>query len=104
MDALGMPPAGWPELTMDSVRLGCEQILGWRGLSPDRPIEGVGIGGFHSLLRLFHFEQAEQRLVGGVGGMMLDEMQMKHGVDGREITLFNIVKSKRSEERRVGKE
>lgn len=96
-DAFGMPPAEWPELTLDAVRVGCEQILAWRGLSPDSPLEGVGIGGFYSLLRMFHFERAEQTLVGSRGDLMLDEMRMKHGVDGREITLFNLVRSRRDE-------
>jgi hypothetical protein len=92
-DYFGYPPAHWSKTKLDAVASGCEQILQFRGLRPDRPLEGIGIGGFYALLALFHFERVAQAASDAGPGMMLDRMQMKHGVDGREIVLYNKVVS-----------
>ena len=94
MEAFGMPPASWTALELDAVRMGCEQIVRWRGLSPEAPLEGMGIGGFYLLAELFHFTLVGQGVLldGGPGGT-LDAMQMKHSVDGRALTFFNFVKT-----------
>jgi len=65
----------------------------WRGLSPERPLEDVGIDGFYALLQLLHFKLTVQSAFDGGPGMILDEMQMEHVVDSRTITLYNRVKS-----------
>ena len=96
MEAFGMPPASWTALELDTIRVGCEQIVQWRGLSPEAPLEGMGIGGFYLLAEFFHFTLVGQALLldGGLGGM-LDAMFMKHDVDGRALTFFNLVNSSR---------
>jgi hypothetical protein len=37
-DALGQPPVEWQPSTLEAVTRGCEQILRYRGLTPDRPL------------------------------------------------------------------
>ena len=54
------------------------------------PLEGLDIRGFRGLLQLFHFEAVLQSALAlGTGeGYIIDAMQMRHVVDGREITLY----------------
>ncbi len=93
-DALGQPPAEWDPSTIEIVAHGCQQILDGRGLTPERPLEGLGIPGFYKLLQLFHFKPREQVLLGDAPpGMMLDRMEMRHVMDGRAIVLYNLVDS-----------
>lgn len=94
IDAFQFPPAEWSEGTLETIRCGCEQIVQWRGLSPELPLEGLDIRGFRGLLQLFHFEAVLQSALAlGTGeGYIIDAMQMRHVVDGREITLYNRVK------------
>lgn len=91
-DALHLPPAHLPATRLDAIKRGCEQILQFRGVSPDWPLEGIGVDGFYALLRLFHFGTEGHTALGtDTAGVILDEMQMKHLVDGRELTLYNLV-------------
>ena len=91
-DALSLPPADLPATRLDAIKRGCEQILQFRGLRPDRPVESIGVEGFYALLRLFHFRSEQQTaLITEVADLVLDEMRMKHIVDGRELTLYNMV-------------
>ena len=91
-DALHLPLANLPATRLDAIKRGCEQILQFRGLSPDRPLEGIGVGGFYALLRLFHFRSDQHTaLMTETAGVVLDEMQVKHLVDGRGLTLYNMV-------------
>jgi hypothetical protein len=101
-DALQRPPANLPATRLDAIKRGCEQILQFRGLSPDRPLEGIGVDGFYALLRLFHFALDQQAAFGtGAIGSLLDQMKMKHVVDGRELTLYNLVTVKLPSEQRA---
>jgi hypothetical protein len=90
-DYFNLPPEDLPRSRLDVIRSGCEQILLWKGFSAQCPLEGIGIEGFYDLLQLFHFKLAEQAIVDGGGGKILDEMQMEHVVDSRTITLYNLV-------------
>jgi len=92
-DALHLPPAHWPELTLEAVTHGCEQLVQWCGLSSDRPLEGIGVSGFYALLRVFHFEVASHQATESEPGMILDVMHMRHGIESTEITLYNRVRS-----------
>ena len=91
-DALGMPPEKASSHTLDLVEQGCKQILEWRGIAPERPLEGIGINGFYRLIELFHFKVVEQKAIPEADGTFLDEMLIKHVVSGEEMTLFNKVK------------
>lgn len=92
IDAFGYPT---PDMDTDQDRLrhGCAQIVEWRGLSLDRPLEGIGIRGFNSLLLMCHFRCQEQsaHAVAGRPNTFLDTMRMVHLVETREITLYNLV-------------
>jgi hypothetical protein len=90
-DTLGRPPENWEDAKLEELRLGCEQLVAWRGFHPEMPLEGIGIGGFYRLLEVFHFELAQQAAMPGPDGMILDRMMMRHAIDGREVTLYNLV-------------
>ena len=92
-DFFQLPPKDWPQSLLDAVKSGCEQILMWRGLSKDRPLENIGIKGFYALLHLFHFKLKAQAAFDGGSGMFLDKMEMEHVADSRTITLYNNVKT-----------
>ena len=91
-DALHQPPENLPAARLHAIRHGCEQILQYRGLSPERPLEDLGVDGFYALLRLFHFSVAEQAAFRTEEtGKVLDQMKMRHVIHGREVTLYNLV-------------
>jgi hypothetical protein len=101
-DALQQPPENLPATRLHAIEQGCGQILQFQGLSPDRPLEGIGVDGFYALLRLFHFALDEQAAFGtGAIGSILDQMKMKHVVDGRELTLYNLVTVRLPSEQRA---
>ncbi|MEQ1761354.1 MAG: hypothetical protein ABL986_23850 [Vicinamibacterales bacterium] len=91
-DALHQPPSHWPNKKLDAVRLGCEQLLLWCGLSIDQPLEGIGVGGFHALMRVFHFESVSHSTTIVSPGLVVDAMLMRHAVQPeRELVLYNQV-------------
>ncbi len=100
-DALDQPPESWPDTVLDLVRLGCRQLLEWRGLMPDWPFDGVGIGGFYSLLRLFHFGPSLQSalITEEDPDFICDRMEMRHFVTGEVVILFNRVPAPGTEHR-----
>ena len=101
-DALQQPPENLPATRLHAIQRGCDQILQFQGLSPDRPLEGIGVDGFYALLRLFHFELDQQAVLGtGAIETVLDQMKMRHVVDGQELTLYNLVTVKRPSEQRT---
>jgi hypothetical protein len=103
-DALQQPPANLPAARLHAIKRGCEQILQFRGLSADRPLEDLGVDGFYALLRLFHFTLGQQAALGsGADDTILDQMTMRHLVDGRELTLYNKVILKPASDERAGK-
>jgi hypothetical protein len=55
VDALQMPPAGWSAERLAVLQSGSEQIVRWCGVSIDRPLDDLGIGGFYAFVQLFHF-------------------------------------------------
>ena len=93
-DAFHRPPANLPAGRLDAIKRGCEQVLQYRGLSADRPLEGIGVD---ALIRLFHFDAVEHTVLATEDSpdVVLDQMQLKHLVDGRELTLYNrlVIKS-----------
>ena len=90
-DALRMPPLDWSAAALETLKHGCRQIFHWRGISKDSPLEGIGIPGFYDLIWLFHFDVANQMLLETDGDFFLDQMRIRHIVDGKEFTLYNRV-------------
>jgi hypothetical protein len=78
---------------LERIEAGCRQILGGVGFTKDRPLTGLGISGFYSLLNMFHFKLHRQSIAGRLEGRqgMLDRMEMYHVMDGRTCVLFNAV-------------
>jgi hypothetical protein len=95
-DAFHFPPEDLPASRLDEIKRGCEQLVQFRGASAEHPLEDIGVDGFYALLRLFHFDHmGHKTLVTEQPGIVLDEMQMKHVVDSREITLYNKIALRR---------
>ena len=102
-DALQQPSENLPAARLQAIKRGCEQILQFRGLSADRPLEGLGVDGFYALLRVFHFVLSLQAArSNGAADTILDRMTMRHCVDGRELTLYNLVTVKPASDEAAG--
>ena len=72
------------------IEKGIHQIIDYRGLTFDRPLEGLGIGGFYYFMFIFYFEMKRQ-LATRFEGYTMDSMLMKHSVTGDEMWLVNKV-------------
>ncbi len=91
---LGESTVSLTDRELDQVQSGCAQIVDWRGVSLDRPLDGLGIHGFNILLAVLFFTLDMQRAipVDGQSGVFIDEMRMRHMVNTDEIvTLYNLV-------------
>ena len=74
----------------DLIDLAVPQIINYKGLTFDRPLEGLGIGGFYYFMSLFYLERRRQ-LANRFEGYTMDSMLMKHSVTGDEMWLVNKV-------------
>jgi hypothetical protein len=74
----------------DLIDLAVPQIINYKGLTFDRPLEGLGIGGFYYFMFLFYFERRRQ-LATSFEGHTMDSMLMKHSITGDEMWLANKV-------------
>ena len=91
-DYFHLPPKEWESKGLDVVQLGCEQIVHWRGLTPQTALEGLGIYGFYALLHVFHFKLKQQSLLdSGDDTILLDKMEMEHVMTAEDVTLYNKV-------------
>lgn len=90
-DAFGMPPKSASTFALGLIKQGCEQILKWRGILPQKPLESIGIQGFYLLTELLHFKVIEQSATSNGDDMILDKMIIKHAVTGEEVILYNLV-------------
>ncbi|MBC8266305.1 MAG: hypothetical protein H8E84_05005 [Flavobacteriales bacterium] len=66
------------------------QIMDYKGLTFDRPLEGVPIHGFYYFMHLFFFERVTQ-LASHFDDYILDRMLMKNSITGDEMWLVNKV-------------
>jgi hypothetical protein len=66
------------------------QIIDYKGLTFERPLEGIKIHGFYYFMYLFFFERKRQ-IASVVDGFILDKMLMKHSITGDEMWLVNKV-------------
>ena len=93
-DYFGFPPAEWPELKLDAVKSGCEQLLLWKGLTPVVPLDSIGVDGFDALMGMFHFGHLSYEVFAAVRpDSLLERMVMRHVIDAWEVTLYNLVKA-----------
>ena len=74
----------------DLIDLVVPQIIDYKGLIFERPLEGLGIGGFYYFMSLFYFERRRQ-LATRFEGYTMDSMLMKHSITGDEMWLVNKV-------------
>lgn len=74
----------------DLIDLAVPQIIDYKGLVFERPLEGLGIGGFYYFMSLFYFERRRQ-LMTRFEEHTMDSMLMKHSVTGDEMWLVNKV-------------
>ena len=76
---------------------GCEQIADDRGLTIENPFEGLGIKGFYSLMRMFHFRSIQQEANFTDDDFIIDKITFQHRVTGEmlQIVLFNKVMKKK---------
>ena len=74
----------------DLIDLAVPQIIDYKGLVFERPLEGLGIGGFYYFMSLFYFERRRQ-LMTRFEGHTMDSMLMKHSFTGDEMWLANKV-------------
>ena len=81
----------------DLIDLAVPQIINYKGLTFDRPLEGLGIGGFYYFMFIFFFERKRQ-LASRFEGYIIDSMLMKHSITGVEMWLTNKVNEISEEE------
>lgn len=74
----------------DLINLAVPQIINYKGLTFDRPLEGLGVGGFYYFMYIFFFERRRQ-LASRFEGCTIDSMLMKHSITGVEMWLVNKV-------------
>ena len=72
------------------INNGIQQIIDYRGLTFDRPLENLGIGGFYFFMSIFYLERRRQ-LGTKFEGYTMDSMLMKNSVTGDEMWLANKV-------------
>lgn len=90
-DSLGMPDITWEDDCLAAIERGMNQILQGLGSSPDRPLTGIGIGGFYALIQTLHFQVKSQLAMPQEEGGFLDEMQLEHCMTGQSLILYNRV-------------
>jgi hypothetical protein len=74
----------------DLFELFIPQIIDYKGLTFERPLEGIKIHGFYYFMYLFFFERKRQ-IASFVDGFILDKMLMKNSITGDEMWLVNKV-------------
>ena len=72
------------------IDLAVPQIIDYKGLVFERPLEGLGIGGFYYFMFLFYFKRKRQ-LMTRFEGHTMDSMLMKHSITSDEMWLVNKV-------------
>tara|TARA_B100000900_G_C20599116_1_gene724757 strand:- start:4462 stop:4887 length:426 start_codon:yes stop_codon:yes gene_type:complete len=74
----------------DLIEIVIPQILDYKGLTTERPLEGVNIHGFYYFMYLFFFERIRQ-IASHYDNCIMDKMLMKNSITGDEMWLVNKV-------------
>lgn len=74
----------------DLIDMVVPQIIDYKGLTIERPLEDIGIGGFYYFMSLFYFERKRQ-LASYFKDCIIDKMLMNNSVTGDEMWLVNKV-------------
>ncbi len=91
-DAFDMPDPEWDEEILDAIEICFRQLVEGTGLSREQPMVNVGIRGFNAAMATLHFEVVSQSaFIMETEEAFLDKMDLRHWVDGEEITLYNRV-------------
>ena len=87
-------------ITKDAINLikkGLPQIINYKGLSFERPLEGLTIRGFYFLLHLFYFKRSRQ-IAHFFDNYTIDHILIKNTITGDEMWLTNKVSKITDEE------
>lgn len=90
-DALSKPKLPLSQEELLQLRSGMEQLLAFKGVSPENPFTGLEVDGFYLLLDTLHYQFQSQRLLQQGPDAFVDAMTMEHQVTSETITLFNAV-------------
>lgn len=74
----------------DLIAFAVPQIIDYKGLTFNRPLEGLGVGGFYYFMSLFYFERRRQ-LATRFESYTMDSMLMRHSITGDDMWLVNKV-------------
>ena len=75
---------------IDLIEKGLPQIIDYKGLTFDRALEGLTIGGFYYFMYLFYFERRRQ-LANFFDNYTIDHILLKNTITGNEMWLANKV-------------
>jgi hypothetical protein len=94
-DFFSQPDERSPEM-LSFIKKGCEQIIQVKGLSREMAFTDLGVAGFYSLMRLFHFEKVKRETdheyqLNGQKGVM-DKITFEHVMDKSWVTYYNFCK------------
>ena len=81
----------------DLIDLAVPQIINYKGLSFERPLEGLTIRGFYFLLHLFYFKRSRQ-IAHFFDNYTIDHILIKNTITGDEMWLTNKVSKITDEE------
>jgi len=87
-------------ITKDAINLikkGLPQIINYKGLSFERPLEGLTIRGFYFLLHLFYFKRSRQ-IAHFFDHYTIDRILLKNTITDEEMWLANKVEKISKEE------
>ena len=89
-DNFNLKEVRFTEDARDLIDLAVPQIIDYKGLIFERPLEGLGIGGFYYFMSIFYFERRRQ-LMTRFEERTMDSMLMKNSITGDELWLVNKV-------------
>lgn len=87
-DALSRPPPWWSPDRMAELAPGCEQLLAWKGLTPDTAFEELSASTLDDLCRLCHFDIQEGSIIHVEGKPLLRVTARHEMYPDRAVTLY----------------
>ena len=96
-DAFNLKDIKLSKDAIDLIEKGLPQIIDYKGLTFDRALEGLTIGGFYYFMYLFYFERRRQ-LATFFDNYTIDHILLKNTITGDEMWLANKVPAIADEE------